>query len=359
MSAIITDSMKMQDDSSNVSFARLHGMTIGDAPERENSGASLRQIVMKAIVWLGYFVGIDALFYFLNRKAKRTIVLHNVLPDEVMKRENTVGAVSLSSLLFIVRECRRKFSVSLDLFDPKSVTFTFDDGYLNQYEIAFRELNKIGVKGYVFWAGDVDKGLSIDRLNYWRLSAPRTLPDGTDREKYWNDVVLPAYKSDVPGRGRAAIEACEKAYSFDCVFAAMTSEHFNLRFRGISAAQIEEMRQAGWRVGWHTQSHYPLSWLSGEDLRSEIRPPKGFEGEVFSYPFGTDRMVGEAPRAVAAACGFPAAVSNTIISGDGFDLHYLPRMQFSPDRFRLHYELSGFGHFLRTRHLLPRVKEGK
>lgn len=321
-----------------------------------SSVSGFRRLIMRIVVWLGYYAGINALFFYLNRKAKRIIVFHNVLPDEMMKREKTSGATPLSELMLMIAECRRKFQVSLDLLDPKTVTFTFDDGYLNQYEIVFRELNKIGVKAYVFWSGAVDGPLVIDRLRYWRLYAPQTLPVGVDREKYWNDIVWPAYESDRRGRGQAAIEACEKAYPFDRIFAAMTPEHFNLRFRGISAAQIEEMRRSGWHVGWHTQSHYPLSRLSGDDLRAEIRPPKGFEGTAFSYPYGVDSLVGRSARKVVRECDFPAAVSNTLVSNDGFDLHYLPRMHLSVDRFRSHYELSGFGHFLRTRHLLPKQR---
>ena len=55
----------------------------------------MRKVAMRIVVVLGYWLGIDRLFYFLNRQAKRIIVFHNVLPDEIMEKERTSGAIRL------------------------------------------------------------------------------------------------------------------------------------------------------------------------------------------------------------------------------------------------------------------------
>lgn len=93
-----------------------------------------RKKLSRCIAVLSYWLGIDALFYWLNRHAKRTLTFHNVLPDAVFRHDvSNFVSNSVSEFRTIVRELRKRWRFSVDLFDPSTLTITFDDGYLNQY----------------------------------------------------------------------------------------------------------------------------------------------------------------------------------------------------------------------------------
>ena len=90
----------------------------------------MKQFVVGIMAFAAYWTGIDAFFYWLNRKAKRIITFHDVLPDAIFdKRANGVGC-SESEFRRIVREIKKRFPISVDLGDVHSVTLAFDDGYL-------------------------------------------------------------------------------------------------------------------------------------------------------------------------------------------------------------------------------------
>ena len=99
----------------------------------------MKRKLVKYFAVFAYYSGLCALFYWLNRKAKRIITFHNVLPD-AMFRGGVANGVSTSLSCFekILDECRKRFEFSTDLFDAKTLTITFDDGYRNQYSTAFK-----------------------------------------------------------------------------------------------------------------------------------------------------------------------------------------------------------------------------
>lgn len=119
----------------------------------------------KLVAIIAYWTGLDALFYWLNRKAKRIITFHNILRDEIW-REGVANGVSnkLSDFERIVDECAKRFGFSTDLSDAKTLTITFDDGYRNQYTTAFRSLQKRAIPAYVFVSGDVRGGRYIIKV---------------------------------------------------------------------------------------------------------------------------------------------------------------------------------------------------
>ncbi len=318
----------------------------------------LRSLTMKGVVFFGYHLGLFAVFYWLNRKAKRIIVFHNVLPDEIMAKERTSGSISVSALKRVIAEVKRVFAISTDLEDTTTATLTFDDGYSNQYEIIYEILwREAAATGYVFVNGKSNYPLVIDKLRYWKIYAPQMLKDGISKEDYWNKVIWPTYLEDAIGRGSAALEACEKMYPFKKVFGQLSERHRHLRFDPINEAQFGEMQKHGWKIGWHAMSHYPLAWLSGNQILEELILGKQYINECISYPYGADGWVDERAVAIVKLLGFPYGVSNVLSSNIGFSRHFLPRMHL-PDngRLRIHYELSGFGHFLRTGHLLPQLR---
>lgn len=334
----------------------------------------MKRRLLTIIARLSYFTGIDAIFYWLNRKAKRIVTFHNVLPEHLFKPDLTNG-VSLSEegFRFVIREIGKQFNFSTDLDDPRTATITFDDGFLNQYEVAGRILSEEGdIPAIVFVSGDVlgnnvpANAITVEQLLHWTAYAPAgdyslngamfTLSDDASRKEAWVKVVRPAFAADKTSKGRDTLAALDSQAPIADIFEHLPSEYLRLRLSGISWTQIEELRSRGWLIGWHTKSHFPLSSLMHDEKISEITPPTGFRDVVFSYPFGETLSVDSESIRIARECGYPRAVSNLSITNPLCGRYFMPRMSLPTDKYMLHFRLSGAEHFLRTLKLLGRVQ---
>ena len=298
----------------------------------------MRHLIVEILAFLAYWSGVDAIFYRLNRRAKRIVTFHNVLPDEIYKNDLANGVSnSESGFRLIVGEIARKYRFSTDVWDPKTCTITFDDGYVNQVEVAGRVLGEMGIPAILFVAGDLIGGkgpLLVDRLLH-----------ETESVSEWTSSVWPGFKDgkvEVKGGGGQWIEK-------------LPSEYRRLRLTGVAEAQLADLRTKGWKIGWHTWRHLPLVSLSEDELRKELDCPAEFRGEVLSYPFGNPEEVGEAAIRIAEELGYPCAVSNTHAAGAKHGRYFLPRMDLQPDKYMIHFELSGAKFWMKTRMLLPHV----
>ena len=130
----------------------------------------------------------------------------------------------------------------------------------------------------------------------------------------------------------------------------------HLRYAGVTDADIKDMREHGWSIGWHTYSHHSLKSMGVEEQRRELSAPTEYTREPMSYPFGMWDSVGEETVKIAEELGYPCAFSN--------DDYYTPslrgnyyRIRFAPrcDKYDVHFLLSGFKYFLQSFRLLPRV----
>ena len=78
----------------------------------------MRQRMVEIVAKMAYWAGVDAVFYWLNRRAKRIVTFHNVLPDEIWRGGLANGVSNrLSDFVRIVEECRKRFPISTDLLD--------------------------------------------------------------------------------------------------------------------------------------------------------------------------------------------------------------------------------------------------
>ena len=112
-----------------------------------------RKWVLRCLAAFCWWLGIDALMYWLNKRAKRIITFHNVLPDSLMRGLPKIGCMdTLQDFEKIVDEIGKRFGFSVDLDDPKMVTLTFDDGLVNQCEIAGESLLRRGIPAIMFVA---------------------------------------------------------------------------------------------------------------------------------------------------------------------------------------------------------------
>ena len=314
----------------------------------------------RIVAIVSYYLGFDWVFYWLNRKSKRIVTFHNVLPDALFVN-NTANGVSCSASAFrkIVRELKKHWRFSTDLFDAKTVTLSFDDGYANQYEIAATILKEEGdIPAMIFPAGDVMAGriLVIDQILHWVSYAPKSVLQQLGYETAhdaWVKGLWFQFLADARERGRGLLARLHKLYSLDAIMDSLGNEYRRLRLGGVSAAQLETLRRRGWSVCWHTKSHYPLSKLTAEEKLEEIVPPDEFKQMPFSYPYGELQSVDEDAVHIAESCGFSCAVSNTTIPNRLLGRYFLPRRSLSADRYLLHFELSGCKHFLKHGKLLP------
>ena len=338
----------------------------------------MKSRLIRAVAVLAYYCRLDAFFYWLNRKAKRILTFHNVLLDSLFRAGIANGVSNrLSDFERIIDECAKRFKFSTDLFDVSTLTITFDDGYRNQYTTAFKALQKRGIPAYLFVAGNVSRvereervervgGLVVDLLTHWIDNVPAgsykldfeggqtyTITD-ENRLAIWSQAIWPAFMADAAGKGRTVLDACNRAYPIDKVLAMLPEEYIRERLSGITAEEREEMRKAGWQLGWHTQSHYPLAKLGEAELKEELDSPPEFKRVCLSYPYGNPVEVSETAIKLAEELGYPCAVSNTNEATPS--RFFLPRMALLPDKdkYRLHFQLSGLEYFIKHRKLWPR-----
>ena len=128
-----------------------------------------------------------------------------------------------------------------------------------------------------------------------------------------------------------------------------------MRVTGITSGQIEDLRARGWRVGWHSKTHFPLRQLSAEQKKIEVSADKDMKNEWFSYPYGEPNSVDEDDVRMVEEMGYPCAFSNGINFAEMQERFFLPRMTISSDRYLLHYELSGLKSFLKCGCRLPTI----
>lgn len=336
----------------------------------------------RLIAKICYWLQLHRLFYFLNRRRKRILTFHHVLPDELFLAGVANGvSCDVSTFRKILSEVKKFFSFSVDITDVRRATITFDDGYWDQYAVAAPILREQGIPAILFASGQLmradgeETALTVDLLLHWisyvPLTAPLTLRLRVDekcfqeelrndnRADVWERAIWPAFLCDAARKGAGVLSQLERIYPLQCILEALPPAYIQLRLKGISPAQLHELLKAGWQIGWHTLSHYPLAKLSCEDAKAELTPIKNFPFcSTFSYPYGSGECVSRRDLELAERCGFKHAVSCTHEPTElGLDAerYFMPRMILPGDVALLHFELSGLKHFLKFRRLLPKV----
>ena len=315
--------------------------------------------ITHAVAVACYWTGVDAIFYWLNKKAKRIVTFHNVLPKELWSPGGENGVSSdLDGFEKVVDLCAKRYRFSTDFLDPQTLTITFDDGYHNQYAYAFKSLRAKGIPACLFVAGETQGrgGLLIDRLLIWVAHAPVELIPGGDRGLYWRKEIWPRFRDDHESHGEALMKELDATYPYAKIEASLSDAYRRERLGGISDAELDEMRAAGWTIGWHTKRHCPLVQFTGAALREELEPPPAFRGACLSYPYGNPVEVGDEAVRVAELLGYPCAVSNCNDAAlNRTSRFFLPRLAPGANKYDFHFEMSGAKFFLKFRRLLPKM----
>ena len=199
---------------------------------------------------------------------------------------------------------------------------TFDDGYRDNYEIAFPILQAQGVGATFFVAtGYLDKPC----VPWWdeiawmiRGSKRSSLPSSA-----WLSGSLPL---DQPtrvnairelGRIHLATPLAKQADFLNYLAAATGSgrcDSETARDLWMTWDMTREMRRGGMSFGGHTVNHIELSRLSRQEQAEEIRASKqrleeelGEPMSVFSYPFGQVDSFNDDTRSALHECGMKFA----------------------------------------------------
>lgn len=325
---------------------------------------------MKAVVrqWLAFFaywLGVDALMYWLNRKAKRIITFHNVLPGELQEAGSVGVSESLDEFVRKVDEVAKRFHFSTDLHDPSTVTITFDDGTLNEYEVAGEALRARQIPAILFVAGDVigagpERALVTDKILVWNQFAPdeavkQVFGVVIPRDELWLKYVQPGYREDGVHRGRQFLAKLEAACPVSTLLEKLPEEWSRLRLSGVTQAQLDDLRARGWTVGWHTWSHYPLGMLNEQEKRKELEAPAEYRSVVLCYPYGDIGSIGVESIRLAEKMGYPMAVSNDPDFSPHRGRYFRLRIALPENKYELHMALSGLKYFIKFGRFLPRM----
>jgi len=202
------------------------------------------------------------------------------------------------------------------------VLITFDDGYLDNYEVAFPILRSHGVQGVFFLATGLVGSCYVpwwDRIAYLMKTArrrrfclryPAELVVDVDKNglnKSLRDV-LNLYKS--PGNTDPAqfiSDLREEVKGHDPPGAMRRFLNWN---------EAREMASGGMAIGSHTDSHHVLSQLGPDQQRQELaqsrallREHLGTEVDALAYPVGAASSFSVQTQQLAEEVGYRAAFS--------------------------------------------------
>jgi peptidoglycan/xylan/chitin deacetylase (PgdA/CDA1 family) len=231
---------------------------------------------------------------------------------------------------------------------------TFDDGYRDNYDVAFPVLKAEGVPATFFVAtGHID----TPRLPWWdeiawmvRTSRRKVveLPawiaeaivlDEPERQRAIR-TILRAYKSIVADSADAYLEAVAEATGSGRYVAGASDLWMNWNM-------LREMDRAGMTIGGHTISHPILAGASGDRQREEIfgcgarlAEAIGKPMRYFSYPVGGPTAFDACTREILREAGVQFAFSyyggfRRFSDWDDYDVRRVPIETYvTPDWFR-------------------------
>ncbi len=258
---------------------------------------------------------------------------------ELLKRSFDV--VSLGTAMHFLGTKRR-------VARPLAV-ITFDDGYLDSYEVAFPILNEMALPATVFLPTahiGADKPLAHDRI-YWLLV--NGLDDPSTVLQAIRRAGITKVSDNQVNRGNLLGLTNELVYLPHSVREKLIAEleaaldpdahAYPVEYRLLEWEMVREMSRTGISFGSHTANHVVLPLENREVIKEEITSSKavledqlGCRVTSFAYPNGeyTSDI-----RLSAAEAGFTAAVTTeTRINVPGADLMALGRISLCEESTR-------------------------
>lgn len=317
---------------------------------------------------LGRVLGITALMEALPGPPCLLVVNHHRVGDpEACPYDRGVFGATVEELDTQLAAVKKRYPVvGLDeaeelILHPERmsrthVLFTFDDGYIDNYEIAFPIFQSHGLTATFFLAPTLigSRVLSDwDRAGYMvrraqrdqitlRYPVERTFDLAANRELSVGQILLLYYQAGEQDSPRL-LEELSEACGVEPPAEAEERLYLN-------QTEATEMVRAGMSLGSHTYSHRMLSTLSEDEQFRELRDSKRaieeFSGQsvrTVAYPFGKENCFNEATPRAARRAGYTVGFSfysggNYPDAIDPFDVRRFvlpPRHDEAYWRFRL------------------------
>lgn len=202
------------------------------------------------------------------------------------------------------------------------VLITFDDGYRDNFDVAFPILRSHGVQGVFFlasgmvgsthisWWDEIAYRMRTARNRRFTLHYPAGLNIDLDRDGFRESLraVLRLYKT--PANSDSARFLCELAE------AAKGEDPPGTQRRFVDWGEAREMIGCGMAIGSHSHSHTVLSQLGTERQCEELMKSKmmleenlGIALDVLAYPVGGRGSFTAATQRIAREAGYRAAFS--------------------------------------------------
>jgi peptidoglycan/xylan/chitin deacetylase (PgdA/CDA1 family) len=202
------------------------------------------------------------------------------------------------------------------------VLITFDDGYLDNYEVAFPILRSHGVQGVFFLATSL---VGSDYVPWWDHIAYVTKTARRRRFclRYPADLVVDVDKNGMTMSLREVLHLYKRPENTDPMRfirelreEAKGNDLPGTMRRFLNWKEAREMTSGGMAIGSHTHSHHVLSQLGADQQRQELaqsrtllRERLGIDADALAYPVGATTSFSDQTQRLAEEVGYRAAFS--------------------------------------------------
>jgi len=300
----------------------------------------VKEILFVSLFYLGLF---DLFLKLLARACREhpcIILLYHRIVDDNSKYLNKGAAVHhhIKDFKREITYFKKHFQIlSMDQvvnhikvgkgFKRPSIAITFDDGYLDNYTLAYPVLKKHGVPATIYlttglvgtpdgiWTEQIGVAFLETKkacFNFSVLLGDETIPIETKEEKERaNSEVSEALKLRPDDERR---ELMQKLFE-ELEVSEKSGKHFGERMM-LNWEEVQEMRKDGMTIGSHSHTHPILSQMPSEKAKDEILNSKkvveknvDIEVKHFSFPNGREEDFSDELRDYCREIGFESICS--------------------------------------------------